>query len=97
MPAMVFGRAFTGLTGSVIYATWCVLYATAGIGMLRRISWTYSVAIAVQIFGIVSGIMTVLSPNFDSMMRRAMTNMNMPTPTSIPLPWSTSADSRSLA
>ena len=80
MPAMVFGRAFTGLTGSVIYATWCVLYATAGIGMLRRISWTYSVAIAVQIFGIVSGIMTVLSPNFDSMMRRAMTNMNMPTP-----------------
>ena len=80
MPAMVFGRAFTGLTGSTIYAIWCLLYATAGIGMLRRVPWTYSVAIAVQIFGIVSGIMTVLSPNFDAMMRRAMINMNMPTP-----------------
>ena len=49
IPAMVFGRAFTGLTGSMIYATWCVLYAIAGIGILRRVSWTYSVAIAVQI------------------------------------------------
>ena len=29
---------------------------------------------------VVSGIMTVLSPNFDSVMRRVMTNMNMPTP-----------------
>ena len=80
MPAMVFGHAFTGLTGSVIYATWCLLYAIAGIGMLRRVSWTYSVAIAVQILGIVSGIMTVLSPNFDSVMRRAMSSMNMPAP-----------------
>ena len=77
---MVFGRAFTGLTGSTIYATWCLLYAIAGIGMLRRVSWTYSVAIAVQILSIVSGIMTVLSPNFDSMMRRAMINMNLPPP-----------------
>jgi hypothetical protein len=80
VPAMVFGHAFTGLTGSVIYATWCLLYAVAGVGMLRRISWAYSVAIGVQILGIVGGIMTVLSPNFDSMMRRAMTNMSLPPP-----------------
>jgi hypothetical protein len=80
IPAMVFGRAFTGLTGSVIYATWCLLYAISGIGMLRRISWTYSIAIGIQILSIVSGIMTVLSPNFDSVMRRVMINMNMPTP-----------------
>jgi hypothetical protein len=80
IPAMVFGRAFTGLTGSTIYATWCLLYAIAGIGMLRRVSWAYSVAIAVQILSIISGIMTVLSPNFDSMMRRAMINMDLPPP-----------------
>ncbi len=80
IPAMVFGRAFTGLTGSTIYATWCLLYAISGIGMLRRVSWAYSVAIAVQILSIVSGIMTVLSPNFDSIMRRAMINMNLPPP-----------------
>jgi hypothetical protein len=80
MPAMVFGHAFTGLTGSVVYATWCLLYAIAGIGMLRRVSWAYSVAIAVQILGIVSGIMTLLNPNFDDMMRRAMSSMKMPAP-----------------
>ena len=48
--------------------------------MLRRVSWAYSVAIAVQILSIISGIMTVLSPNFDSIMRRAMINMNLPPP-----------------
>jgi hypothetical protein len=80
MPAMVFGHAFTGLTGSVVYATWCLLYAIAGAGMLKRVSWTYSVAIGVQILGIVSGIMTLLSPNFDDVMRRAMSSMRMPAP-----------------
>lgn len=80
VPAMVFGRAFTGLTGSVVYATWCVLYAVAGVGMLKRVPWAYSVAIGVQILGIVSGIMTLLSPNFDDVMRRAMSAMRMPPP-----------------
>ncbi len=80
MPAMVFGHAYTGLTGSVVYATWCLLYAIAGIGMLKRVSWTYSVAIALQILGIVSGIMTVLNPNFDNMMRNATSSMRMAPP-----------------
>lgn len=80
MPAMVFGHAFTGLTGSVVYSTWCLLYAIAGVGMLRRVPWAYSVAIGVQVLGIVSGIMTLLNPNFDDMMRRAMSSMKMPAP-----------------
>ncbi|HUE41928.1 MAG TPA: hypothetical protein VMP12_00115 [Candidatus Sulfotelmatobacter sp.] len=80
MPAMVFGHAFTGLTGSVVYATWCVLYAVAGVGMLKRVSWAYSIAIGLQILGIVSGIMTLLSPDFDNVMRRAMSSMRMPPP-----------------
>jgi len=79
VPAMVFGRAFTGLTGSVVYAMWCALYVIAGVGMLKRISWAYSVAIGVQILGIVSGIITLLSANFEDMMRRAMFSMQMST------------------
>ena len=78
VPAMVFGHAFTGLTGSVVYASWCLLYAIAGIGMLKRVPWAYSVAIGVQILGIVSAIMTLLSPNFDAMMRRAISTMSLP-------------------
>jgi hypothetical protein len=80
VPAMVFGHAYTGLTGSVVYGVWCLLYAIAGVGMLRRVSWTYSLAIALQILGIVSGIMTVLSPNFDTVMQHAMSSMRMTTP-----------------
>jgi hypothetical protein len=78
VPAMVFGHAFTGLTGSVVYATWCVLYAISGVGMLKRLLWAYSVAIGVQILGIVSAIMTLLSPDFDAMMRRAISTMSLP-------------------
>jgi hypothetical protein len=80
MPAMVFGHAYTGLTGSVIYAAWCLLYVIAGVGMLKRVLWAYSVAIGLQILHIVSGIMTVLSPNFDDTMRRAMAGMRTATP-----------------
>jgi hypothetical protein len=80
LPAMVFGHAFTGLTGSVIYASWCLLYVIAGVGMLKRFSWAYSVAIGLQIVHIVSGIMTVLSPNFDDAMRRAMAAMKAAPP-----------------
>jgi hypothetical protein len=80
LPAMVFGHAFTGLTGSVIYASWCLLYVIAGVGMLKRVSWAYSVAIGLQILHIVSGIMTVLSPNFDDTMRRAMSSMKTAPP-----------------
>lgn len=79
MPAMVFGRAFTGLTGSIVYAAWCLLYAIAGAGMLKRISWAYSIAIGVQILSIISGIMTVMSPNFDHVMRQAIASMKVPT------------------
>ena len=96
IPTMVFGRAFTGLTGSVIYAIWCLLYAISGIGMLRRVSWTYSLAIGTQILSIISGIMTVLSPNFDSLMRRVMTNMNMPTPDVYQVPRSNRSPARNL-
>jgi hypothetical protein len=78
MPAMVFGHAYTGLTGSVIYGGWCLLYAIAGVGMLRRVSWTYTLAIGLQILGIVSGIITLLSPNFDNVMRRAMSTTGLP-------------------
>ena len=78
MPAMVFGHAYTGLTGSVIYGSWCLLYAIAGVGMLRRVSWTYTLAIALQILGIVSGIITLLSPNFDNVMRRAISTTGLP-------------------
>jgi hypothetical protein len=77
MPAMFFGHAYTGLTGSVIYVAWCLLYAISGVGMLRRVSWAYSLAIGLQIVGIVSGIMTVLSPNFDRMMQHAMSSMRV--------------------
>jgi hypothetical protein len=78
IPAMVFGHAYTGLTGSVIYAGWCLLYAIAGVGMLKRVPWTYTVAIGLQILGIVSGIITLLSPNFDDVMRRAMSTTGLP-------------------
>jgi hypothetical protein len=78
VPALVFGRAFTGMMGSVVYATWCALYVIAGVGMLKRIPWAYSVAIGVQILGIVSGVITLLSANFEDVIRRAMASMNMP-------------------
>jgi hypothetical protein len=80
VPAMLFGMAIDGPAGLAVYVGWFALYVSSGVGMLKRAVWSYSIAIGLQIFGLVSGVVTVLSPNFDAVMRRVLSNANLPSP-----------------
>ncbi len=55
MPAMLFGVAIGGAAGTAVYVVWCLLYVSSGVGILKRVAWSYSVAIGLQILGLVSG------------------------------------------
>lgn len=80
MPAMLFGVRIGGTAGATIYVLWCLLYVSSGVGILKRAVWSYSVAIGLQILGLISGVVTGLSPNFDSVMRRVLSDANLPPP-----------------
>jgi hypothetical protein len=76
MPAVLFGSAIRGLAGTGVYIVWSLLFAAAGIGLLRLKRWGYSLALGLHIVGLVSATMTVLSPAYDGVMRETMSSMN---------------------
>ncbi|MGA2429707.1 MAG: hypothetical protein ABSH13_14510 [Candidatus Acidiferrum sp.] len=87
LPAVLFGFAIRGAAGTAVYAIWCLLFAIAGAGLFKRIPWSYSLAIGLQVFGIVSGIVTLFSPSYEAIMREAMGSMNLPPTDAYQMPW----------
>lgn len=78
MPAVILGAAIGGAGGMAVYVAWCLLYLVSGVGILRRRGWSYSVAIGLQVFGVVNGVITALNPNLDATMQRVLGNANLP-------------------
>jgi predicted anti-sigma-YlaC factor YlaD len=70
LPTFVFGRIVHGImAASAILAGSCALQLAAGIGLVRRKTWSYPLAIALQLFWLTSGFFTFLSPGFQSAMQ----------------------------
>jgi hypothetical protein len=76
IPAVLFGYAIRGPAGAGIYAMWCLLYAASGIGLLRLKRWGYSLALGLQIVGLLSATITLLSPGYEAITRETMLSMN---------------------
>jgi hypothetical protein len=77
---------FRGAAGVGIYLGWSLLFTAAGFGLLKRMQWSCSLAIALQIFGFLSGTVTVMSPRYEALMREAMSSVRLPTGQSYPIP-----------
>ena len=75
-PALLFGRVIPGTPGIVIFLLICVLFVVAGVGLLKLKRWSYPLTIGLEFFFLASGIVTAFSPNFDSLMRSALSNIN---------------------
>jgi hypothetical protein len=76
MPAVLFGFAIRGPAGTAIYVIWCLLFAASGIGLLRVRRWAYSLALGLQILGLVSGTITLLSPRYEAILRESLSWMD---------------------
>jgi hypothetical protein len=64
VPAVVFGVIIRGPAGTAFYGAWCLLFAVAAVGLLKRIRWSYSRAIGLHVFGLANGVGTIVIPNF---------------------------------
>ncbi len=75
MPIVLFAHAFRGPAGTAVWITICLLSTAAGIGLLCRKGWSYSLALGLQMLGFLSGIVTLASPKYPDLMREAIASM----------------------
>jgi hypothetical protein len=75
VPILLFGHAFHGPSGTTLLIVSCLVSTAAGIGLLFRKSWSYSLTLGLQVLWFLSGLVTVLSPKFPDLMREMMSSM----------------------
>jgi hypothetical protein len=78
IPMVLFAHAFRGAAGTGLLIASCLLSATAGIGLLYRKGWSYSLTLGLQVFWLLSGLVTLLSPKYPDLLREAMSSMRFP-------------------
>jgi hypothetical protein len=74
-PALVFGHVLRRAPGTIFFVAACLAGGAAGIGLLRLKGWGFWVALGLQAFWLISGIVTVSSPNYFPLMREMMAEM----------------------
>lgn len=74
-PMVLFAHAFRGPAGTAVWITICLLSTAAGIGLLCRKVWSYSLTLGLQLLGFLSGIVTLASPKYPDLMREAIASM----------------------
>lgn len=78
-PMVLFAHAFRGPAGTAVWITICLLSTAAGIGLLCRKGWSYSLTLGLQLLGFLSGIVTLASPKYPDLMREAIASMTFST------------------
>jgi hypothetical protein len=83
VPMVLFGHAFHGPAGTTLLIASSLVSTAAGIGLLYRKSWSYSLTLSLQVLWFLSGLVTLLSPKLPELMREVMSSMAFST---APLP-----------
>lgn len=76
LPVLFFGHPFyNGIARTVLFVLSCGIYAAAGIGLMRARQWAYSLGLGVQSFWLFSGIVSILTPGFQTTMQGMISNV----------------------
>ncbi len=73
-----FGQRLRGELGAFLFATTTVLYLAAALGLLKLKRWSYPLAIGLQVFWMISGVVTFLRPNYMQNMQEIFSEMHLP-------------------
>jgi hypothetical protein len=77
MPILLFGHPLRGLPGVTLWIVSGLSCAVAGIGLLRLRAWSYWLAVGLQIFWFLSGIVTLASPKYPLFMEEFLTSTRL--------------------
>ena len=75
VPLILFARALRGPVAIAVWIAICLIATAAGIGLLRRKRWSYGLTIALQVLGLLNGIVTLVSSRYPDLMREAIASM----------------------
>src|SRR6266852_3556874 len=82
LPLFVFGRVLPGSTGGAVLMLSSLVFAIAGIGLLKLKPWSYSLTIGLQLFWLASAVASMLTPNYstvmDSYMKEVQASFHLP-------------------
>ena len=77
IPAMLFTHIFSSTTSKWIWITNIALFLVCGVGLLRLRRWSYSGAIALHTFWLISVFVMQLSSDYDAYMRRCIETLRL--------------------
>jgi hypothetical protein len=80
LPAILFGYVIHGKTGTLVFLLTCLVSAVIGVGLLKLKPWAYTLGMAWMAFGLISGVASLLSPNYEAVMQEALKSMPFQTP-----------------
>ena len=75
VPVFLFGRVLRGSAGVAVLIVTCLAFFACGVGLLKLKPWSYSVTIGLQLFWLASMVVSVLSPNYNTVMNSFMKEM----------------------
>jgi hypothetical protein len=77
IPAMLFTHVFSSGASKWIWAANIVLFLVCAIGLLKLQRWSYTGAIALHVFWLVSLLFTQLSPNYEQYMNKCLNALEL--------------------
>jgi len=75
VPVILFGHAIRGAAGTAVWVGFCLATLAAGTGLLRLKPWSYVLALGIQLFWLLSGIVTLTSGNYPALIHEALSSM----------------------
>jgi hypothetical protein len=75
VPVVLFGHIISGAAGRVVFILSCVLFAVAGVGLLKLKTWSYPLTIGMYLIWLASGVISLLTPNSKIILNSAMSKM----------------------
>jgi hypothetical protein len=82
VPVLVFGQVLPSTVGWTILILSFLAFFVAGIGLLKLKAWSYNLTLGLQLFWLASSVVTVLTPNYktvmDSFMKEFQASLHLP-------------------
>jgi hypothetical protein len=85
-PLLLFGHIYHGPAGAIFLVAGATICLAGGIGLLKVKSWGFWLVVSWQAFGLLSGTITLLSPNYDSLMREIIASSPFTRSQAYPMP-----------
>lgn len=84
IPAIIFGHALYGSAAKTLFVLTGLLLVIGAIGLLKLQKWSYPLVLGIQGIWLLSGVVTIFSPTYPSLLQEMLSQMHFPEGTPFP-------------